>query len=87
MANVGLIFFMFLVNILFIVICLIIPFVVQVGMELDPDMLRKKMKISATISTIGVIVPFVCSIPVAWLLYQPQYALQSRYVLFSLLRV
>lgn len=47
-------------------------------MELDPDMLREKFKTSVAISTIGVIVPFVCSIPVAYALYKPEYALESR---------
>jgi Kef-type K+ transport system membrane component KefB len=62
MADVGLIFFMFLV-----------------GMELDPDVLRAKFKTSVAISTIGVIVPFACSIPVSWLLYNTDnYALESR---------
>lgn len=51
-------------------------------MELDPDVLRAKFKTSVAISTIGVIVPFACSIPVSWLLFNTDdYALESGYPL------
>jgi Kef-type K+ transport system membrane component KefB len=49
-----------------------------VGLELEPDTLKKSLKKYSVISTIGVIVPFGLSLPVSYFLFQdPQWRGQS----------
>lgn len=48
----------------------LILFMFLVGMEMDPQILKKGIARYTIISTIGVVVPFVFSMPVAYLLYQ-----------------
>eukprot|EP01114_Cavostelium_apophysatum_P020464 TRINITY_DN6862_c0_g2_i2.p1 TRINITY_DN6862_c0_g2~~TRINITY_DN6862_c0_g2_i2.p1 ORF type:complete len:757 (+),score=176.25 TRINITY_DN6862_c0_g2_i2:131-2401(+) len=47
----------------------LILFMFLVGLEMDPQLLRTSVKRYSIISTIGVVVPFVASIPVAWYLF------------------
>src|SRR5690349_2571267 len=52
----------------------LIIFMFLVGLEIDYDMLRTTLKKYSIISTIGVVVPFLFSIPVAYYLFTPDWA-------------
>jgi Kef-type K+ transport system membrane component KefB len=62
----------------------LIFFMFLVGMELDPQFLKKNATTYATVATIGVILPIGLSLPFTYLIYKPEWALDSSFLNYAL---